>query len=101
MLAFASLIFKMFGINVHKYPTVSSLTFAIFRSNYLDENTKIPITDLKTYEMLQPGYTGGAVDVFQPSNPDNKKVYVYDVNSMYPHVMNKYDEKMFLRSYTP
>ena len=61
------------------------------RANYLEENTQIPITDFNTYEMLQPGYTGGAVDVFKPTNPDNKKVNVYDVNSMYPHVMNKYE----------
>ena len=41
--------------------------------------------------MLRPGYTGGSVDVYRPFNPQNKLVYGYDINSMYPAVMGKYD----------
>jgi hypothetical protein len=41
--------------------------------------------------MLRIGYTGGAVDVYTPFNPPDTKVYVYDINSMYPYVMSKYD----------
>jgi len=63
---FGKLIWKMFKLNIHKYPTAASLTFAIFRSNFLDNTTQIPVTDLKTYDMLRPGYTGGSVDVYRP-----------------------------------
>jgi hypothetical protein len=41
--------------------------------------------------MLRIGYTGGAVDVYKPTNPPDTKVYAYDINSMYPYVMSKYD----------
>jgi hypothetical protein len=29
------MIFELFNINIHKYPTLSSLAFAIYRSHFL------------------------------------------------------------------
>lgn len=43
----------MFSINIVNIPTISSLAMAIYRSNFMDSDTKIAITDLKTYEKLQ------------------------------------------------
>src|SRR6266404_3614388 len=36
---FNTLIFNLFEMNIHKYPTLSSLAFAIFRTHFLIENT--------------------------------------------------------------
>ena len=84
---FENFIYEKFQVNIHKCPTISSLSFAIFISNYLDKNSKIPITDTNLYEKLISGYTGGHVDVYNIVSPPNKKVYCYDVNSLYPFVM--------------
>ena len=34
---FTEMIFDLFGKNVHNYPTLPSLAFAIFRSNFMEE----------------------------------------------------------------
>lgn len=40
---FSIRIFKLFRIDILKYPTLSSLAFAIYRSKFLSEDTKIPL----------------------------------------------------------
>ena len=73
----------MFRINVIKYPTLSSISFAIFRSNFMDDNT-ICILDGTIFNYIKSGYRGGYVDVFKPYG---KNVIVLDVYSLYPFVM--------------
>jgi hypothetical protein len=70
-----------------KYPTLSSLAFAIFRAQFLGDS-KIPLLQGKIYDFIKQSYTGGAVDVFQPTSEG--KVYRYDVNSLYPYVMKEF-----------
>lgn len=53
----------------------------------MPEDARIHITDAELYQKLKPGYSGGAVDVYKPENPEGTKVYCYDVNSLYPAVM--------------
>lgn len=84
---FKSNIFKLFRVEVLKYPTLSSLSFAIFRSNFIGE-AKIPLIHGEMYNFFKKGYTGGSVDVFKPYG---KNIYRYDVNSLYPYVMKMYD----------
>lgn len=86
LIKFNELIFKLFKLNIHKYPTLSSLAFAIFRSNFLKENT-IPQLSGKIANEIRESYTGGAVDMYIPKPPKGEKVYCYDVNSLYPFVM--------------
>lgn len=50
-------------------------------------NAQIPITDLKLYDKIKSGYTGGHVDVYNLQSPPAQMVYCYDVNSLYPTVM--------------
>jgi hypothetical protein len=77
-------IFDLFRLDIVKYPTLSSLAFAIYRSNFLKRN-KIPlITRKDIFNDFKEGYTGGSVDVYKPHG---KNVYYYDVNSLYPYVM--------------
>jgi DNA polymerase elongation subunit (family B) len=71
-----------------KSPTISSLAFKLFRSNYLPEldkqKIKIPAITGKIYDDIKKSYTGGAVDVYKPYGENIK---VYDVKSLYPSVM--------------
>jgi hypothetical protein len=84
---FAEEIFDLFSLNISKYPTIASLSFAIFRSNFM-ECKNIPITDRNTYDILKPCYQGGHVDVYKPYG---ENIYRYDVNSLYPSIMESCD----------
>ena len=84
---FNQLIFNQFNINIGKYPTLPSLSFAIFRSHYNKEE-KMHMLSGQVYNDIKKSYTGGAVDMYIPKNPNGKKLYAYDVNSLYPYVMN-------------
>lgn len=84
--AFSKWIFKMYRVDVHKYPTLPSLAFAIYRSNFMGD-AKIPIITGNMYNFFQKGYTGGSVDVYKPYG---KNVRRYDVNSLYPYVMKEF-----------
>jgi len=89
---FAELIFELFGRNVHHYPTLPSLAFGIFRSNFMIENT-IPQLSGRIANDIRTSYTGGSCDMYIPSNNLLEwegiylKIYCYDVNSLYPFVM--------------
>lgn len=104
---FNTLIFNKFKLNINKYPTLPSLSFDIFRSQYLKKNSVHMLSGNIANEIRQ-GYTGGACDMYIPSIApyggrgevhgihktikiplamDGKKIYAYDVNSLYPYVM--------------
>lgn len=84
---FAKLIFSKWNVNLNKYPTLPSLAFAIYRSNFMKEFT-IPKISGKMYEDIKQSYTGGHTDTYKPSGED---LYHYDVNSLYPSVMATYE----------
>jgi len=60
----------------------------IYRTSYLIKET-IPIIIGKTKEDIKQSFTGGSTDMFIPYLPKDKKLYAYDVNSLYPFVMMK------------
>src|SRR6266498_3285900 len=78
--------FIKFKLNITKYPTLPSLAFKLFRTHYLKKDT-IHMISGKIDDNIRQGYTGGAVDMYIPSNFNNKLIYCYDVNSLYPYVM--------------
>jgi hypothetical protein len=80
------MIFEQFAKNIHFYPTLSSLAFAIFRSNFMVENT-IPQLSGEIAKNIRSGYTGGAVDMYIPEPPKGVKIKCFDVNSLYPSQM--------------
>jgi DNA polymerase type B, organellar and viral len=88
LIKFNEIIYSKFNVDAFKYSTISSLAFAIFRTNYL-KNHKIPLITGKIYDDLKPSYTGGGCDVYKPFSFEKKKIYGYDVNSLYPYVMGK------------
>jgi hypothetical protein len=75
-----------FGIDILDCPTLPSIAFKLFRTHFMDKKHKIGITWLEQYDKLSPGYRGGHVDVYKP---EGKNLYYYDINSLYPAVMNK------------
>jgi hypothetical protein len=83
---FNEMIFKLFSENIHHYPTLPSLAFAIFRSNFM-ENENIPQLSGKIANDIRSGYTGGATDMYIPKSDLNKKIKCFDVNSLYPYIM--------------
>src|SRR6266567_3793113 len=84
---FNNLIFNRFKLNINKYLTLPSLSFAIFRSQYLKKDS-IHMLSGDIANDIRQGYTGGACDMYLPRPIDNKKIYGYDVNSLYPYVMS-------------
>ena len=86
IIKFNELIFELFNINIHKYPTLSSLAFAIYRTVFLENNT-VPQLSGQVAKDIRQSYTGGAVDMYIPENKEGTKLYAYDVNSLYPSVM--------------
>lgn len=89
MIEFNNLIYNRFQININNYPTLTGLSFAIFRTHYLKKNT-IPMISGKIFDDIKQSYTGGSTDMFIPNNNPNELVYGYDVNSLYPSVMYNY-----------
>jgi hypothetical protein len=85
---FSKKIYSLFRIDLFKYPTLSSLAFAIYRSNFLKKDMNIPLINGELFNFFKLGYTGGSVDVYKPQG---EKVYRYDVNSLYPYVMEVCD----------
>lgn len=86
LIKFRTLILHHFNMDILKFPTIPSLSFATFRTNHLIENL-IPITSGKIFDFIKQSFTGGRTDMYQP-NGLNKNIYVYDVNSLYPFVMS-------------
>jgi len=83
---FNEMIFDLFRKNIHHYPTLPSLAFAIYRSNFMKENS-IPQLSGQIAKDIRQGYTGGAVDMYIPKSKAGVKIKCYDVNSLYPSQM--------------
>jgi hypothetical protein len=93
---FSDTIFELFRVDLLKYPTLSSLAFAIFRSKFL-KGAKIPLILGEMYKFIKQSYTGGSVDVYRPTlakdasvELENRVIKRYDVNSLYPYVMKHF-----------
>jgi len=84
---FAARIYSLYQVDVLDYPTLPSLALGIYRTNYLNENWKIPLIVGGTYKFISQSYSGGHVDLYIHSNNEEDKVYRYDVNSLYPYSM--------------
>jgi len=81
---FNNLIYNKYQLNIHNYPTLSSLAFAIFRTHYLI-NIKIPKISGDIFSEIKHSYTGGHCDVYHLYS--NKETRLYDFVSLYPSVM--------------
>ena len=61
------------------------MSLANFRTHFLSDNINISNIRGEVFYFIKESYTGGAVDAYMPYG---KKVYYYDVNSLYPYIMS-------------
>ena len=74
----------LFNMSIFNSPTLPSLAFKLWKSNFVNKDLFIPITWAEDYNDFKSGYKGGAVDVYRPHGHN---LYYYDVNSLYPYSM--------------
>lgn len=86
ILTFSREINKLYPLNIQKYPTLPSVSYATFRTFFLKDNRLIPILVGNIYNDIRRGYYGGFVDIYRPFG---KNIKSYDVNSLYPYIMSK------------
>jgi hypothetical protein len=99
LIKFNELIFSNFKININKSLSLPALAMRIYKSQFMPKNTIYQMLGNVEKDIRQ-AYTGGAVDVFIPSNRKNiislinnniralfTKLFSYDVNSLYPFIM--------------
>ena len=53
---FAELIFKNYEVDITKYPTLSSIAYGVYRSNFMEKDTIINITNTKLHFTLKGAY---------------------------------------------
>jgi hypothetical protein len=82
---FAQRMFDKFKINIHKYPTISSVAMAIFLTDYLKKDDLILLVTGQMYRDIRKAFHGGHTDVYTLYS--NEEVYSYDYSSMYPTQM--------------
>ena len=89
---FNELVFKEFSVNVHPSLTLPALAMRIFKSRYMPDNTIYQMLGRVENDIRQ-SYTGGATDVYIPTNiecnPFSARIplFYYDANSLYPFIM--------------
>ena len=93
ILAFNSLIFNNFKVDLFKSPTLSSLSFKIFRKNFFDKCLNlIPIFKYSDDLNIRKSYFGGTVGMVIPTNLYSKaKLWLLDFNSLYPYIMATFE----------
>ena len=96
LVQFNELIYSHFKININTPLTLPALAMRIFKSQFMPKDTIYQL--LSTVESdIRESYTRGAVDVYIPHNrisdffrsikPLFRKLFWYDVNSLYPFIM--------------
>jgi len=90
---FNTLIFNEFKVNINFVFTLPALASRIYKSQFMHKNSIYQILGGVEND-IRNSYTGGAVDVYIPHNRKEsffskffRKLFVYDVNSLYPFVM--------------
>jgi DNA polymerase type B, organellar and viral len=86
---YSNTVYDEFKLNVHKYPTASALSLAIYRTKYLESVDLIPLISGEIYKDIKKAYHGGHTEVYKLYS--NEKVHSYDFVSMYPtQMLNHY-----------
>lgn len=83
ILRFSRDIFDIEKIDITKLPTISSIAFKIFRTNYLKDKL-LPIVKGNAHKDIRNAYYGGVVEVFKN---EGTNLNLYDVTSLYPFAM--------------
>ena len=84
---FHKLIHNLFKVDITKYPTLPSIAFAIYRSNFLEECYEIPKILSHLHYTLKQSYFGGFTESYKPIG---ENIRSYDINSLYPYSMKSF-----------
>lgn len=77
------------SVDIESKITVSSLALSIFRTQYYDDaKTAIYIPNQNQDSFIRRGDYGGHTDTYIPYGED---LFYYDVNSLYPFRMQRFD----------
>jgi hypothetical protein len=97
LVKFNELVFNEFKVNINKVLTLPALAMRIYKSSFMPENKVYQLHGLVEKD-IRLSYTGGAVDVYIPTNRitswltnenvEYETLYYYDVNGLYPYVMS-------------
>ena len=100
LVKFNELIFNNIKVNINKSITLPALAMRIYKSQFMPANTIYQLLG-RVEQDIRNSYTGGAVDVYIPHNRITAfgksikafftKLFIYDVNSLYPFVMSTFD----------
>lgn len=88
MQKFQDIYAKEYNSDITNKITIASLALSLFRSNYYNEEEfpiHIPNKNVDTF--IRSGYYGGHADAYIPIG---ENLYYYDVNSLYPFVMQEF-----------
>lgn len=85
MLKFSKTYYEKYQVNVTKYRTLPALTFAMFTTNFYDEDNNIKMVRGSLEKDIRTSYFGGNVNVFLNEIID--EAFYYDMNSQYPKAM--------------
>ena len=78
------IIYSNYRLNITYFITISALSIAIFRSNFLDDKTFLPRTKGSLDDAIRSAYYGGRCEIFKPYGYN---LNAYDFNSLYPYGM--------------
>lgn len=85
MLKAQEILSSAFSVDIVNKITISALALTIFRTNFFDPtSTPIHIPSHNIDQFIRRGYYGGHADVYMPKG---ENLHYYDVNSLYPYVM--------------
>ena len=108
MNAFTNLLFKAFGIDISKSSTLPGISFKLFRKRFFAQASGlIPKFKYGDFLNLSKAFTGGATDLFIPTNLDlsslkgpgpftaaqinqlsiTEILYIYDFNALFPFIL--------------
>ena len=79
----SDIIFNKYKVNITNYSTISGLTMAIYRSNYLEPQFKLAHTTGSVEKTIRSAYYGGRTETFIPYGENSVS---YDYNSLYPQL---------------
>jgi hypothetical protein len=102
---FNELVYGKFQVNIHSVLTLPALAMRIYKTHYMSENSIFQLSGL-VEQAIRQSYIGGHVDVYIPHNiiggffsKTFRKLYYYDVNSLYPAVMGNFPMPVGLPTY--
>lgn len=88
MLKAQDIYWNLYKLDIESKITLSSLALNIFRLRYYDDKIfPIHIPNKNEDTFIRKAYYGGHTDAYKPYG---ENLYYYDVNSLYPYVMQKY-----------